>query len=131
MKMTLEELNITVQNLATVAKKKLPHKLAYAVGRNLMKFQPEQHLIEERKLEIAKHYAERDEAGELIVRKNYYIFEGENVVKFNEEFGEFLKTETEVEIYKVPKGLLEQLENERYDALTPEEYIALDFMVEE
>ena len=130
MKMTLAEVQMTAQNLAAVAMKKLPHRLAYAVGKNLMVLQAEQRLIEERRVEIAKTYADKDENGELVVKDNCYTFAGNGVENFKKEFGEFIGMETEVDIYTVPEELLEQLENERFDILTPAELIALNFMIE-
>lgn len=130
MKMTLAEVQMTAQNLAAVALKKLPHRLAYGIGKNLMVFQAEQRLIEERRVEIAKLYADKDDKGEPVVKDNCYTFAGDGAENFKKEFGEFLGTETEVNIYTVPEELLEQLENDRYDVLTPAELIALDFMIE-
>ncbi len=130
MKMKLAEIEMTAQNLARVAGKKLPHKLAYAIGKNLMALQPEQKLIDERRVEIAKTYADKDESGVAKVENNEFVLSEEGMKNFREEFVEFLNTETDVEIYMVPEDLLEQLENERFDVLTPAELLALYFMIE-
>ncbi len=130
MKMTLAAALMTAQNLAPLAQKKLPHRLAYAIGKNLLALQAEQKLVEERRMEMVKTYAESDEAGDPVIKDNNYVFPEEGLKQFKEEFDDFMKTETEVAVYTIQEELLEQLESERYDVLTPVELISLEFMIE-
>ena len=132
--MTLAEVQMTGQNLAMIAMKKLPHDLAYVVSKNLMVLQSDIRLMEERKREIAKTYAEKDETGNYITKDNCYTFSAEEAKAFEQEFAEFLGTETEVAIYTVTEDefvqALKKTESDRFDVLAPAEMIALDFMIQ-
>ena len=132
MKMTLAEVNIRNGVLNAVANLKLPYKLTKAVTQNLMEFQTDLKLMEENRIDIIGRYAEKNEAGELIIEGNHYKLSEESEAKFQTEYNEFLtNTETEVDVHTVSETVLEQLAESRYDALTPAHRLALDFMIEE
>lgn len=128
MKMKLSDVRVRYQNLWELSKKKLPHKLAYAIAKNILKLEAEGKLIEERRMDIIHTYAKKDEDGKLITNGiNYEL--GDNAEIFNKEFNDFLETETVVDIHTVNSQILEISEDPRYDVLTVTELIALDFML--
>lgn len=129
MKMRLSEVRIRRMSLMGISNKKLPNRLAYAIAKNLMKLQDEDDLIEKRRVSIAECYAEKDELGNAVIEKGAYKFTDENKKIFSEEFEEFVTTETDVDVYKVSSDVFELLEDARFDALTPAEMVALDFMI--
>jgi len=128
MKMKLAEIKVNHMKLIALSQKKLPHKIAYAVAKNLLKLEAETKLIEERRMEMVDTYAMKDEENRPIVKDGKYEL-GENEGVFNKEYTEFLETETDVDIHTVSNAELEVLENPRYDVLTAAEMIALDFMI--
>lgn len=130
MQMRLTDVRVRYQNLMQLSAKKLPHKMAYAIAKNLLKLETEFKLIEERRKEMIDTYAQKDEKNEPVLKGNSYDM-GENAEAFEKEFKEFLDTETEVDIYMIPSEVLETLEDARYDVLTPAEMVALDFMIAE
>lgn len=130
MKMKLSEIQATAQNLAPIEKKRLPYDLAKVVAKNILALQSELKLIEENRVMIAKTYAEKDEHGELVVNDNCYSFTGDNMSKFKEEYIEFLETETDVELLTISETVVDLLDSDKYDTLTPAELIALDIMIE-
>lgn len=129
MKMKLAEVRVAHANLMALSYKKLPHKLAYAVAKNLMKLESELKLIEERRMEMITTYAVKDEEGNPVIKDAKYDL-GDNKEAFNKEFMEFMETETEVDIHTISCAELDALENPRYDVLTASEMIALNFMLE-
>lgn len=129
MKMTLADVKVRQQALAEIAPRRLPGKLAYAIGKNLMALQEAAELIERQRVAIAESYAKKDEEGKPIVKDNSYDME--NMEAFKTEFGEFLAEEEEIEVRTVPVSVLEMLDEARFYALSPAEMIAIDFMLEE
>lgn len=130
MKIKLAEVRNRHQALCMIGDKKLPIKLSYAVGKNIMKFQEELESIEAARIKLVEQYAKKSEDGSFEMKDGHYDV-GENEQKLKEEFTEFLNTETDIDIHTVPEGIVENMEEARYDALTPAELIALDFMLEE
>lgn len=130
MQMKLSDVRVRYQNLMQLSAKKLPHKMAYAIAKNLLKLETEFKLTEERRKEMIDSYAVKDDAGAAVVKNGKYDF-GDKEDEFNKEFEDFLATETEVDIHMIPSEVLETLEDARYDVLTPAEMVALDFMIAE
>lgn len=128
MKMKLAEVKVNHMKLITLSQKKLPHKIAYAVAKNLLKLETETKLIEERRMEMVNTYAMKDEENQPVVKDGKYEL-GDNEEIFNKEYSEFLETETEVDIHTISCAELDALENSRYDVLTASEMVALDFMM--
>lgn len=129
MQMKLSEVRVRQQNLMQFASKKLPNKLGYAIAKNLIKLESEVSLIEKQRIAIIEGYAKKDEAGNPVIENNVYDIKGHEE-DFQKEYSEFLETETEIDIYTVPCDVLDQLENDRYDVLSPAELVTLDFMIE-
>ena len=129
MKMTLVDVLNRQRTLATLADKKLPYKLAYAISKNLVKFQAEVELIEKSRKSIIENYAVKDENGEMVIEENQYKIEEGKMEEFNAEFSDYMSTETDVEIFTIPETVLEANDS-RFDVLTVAQIFALDFMIE-
>ena len=129
MKIKLAEIKSRHQSLCMIGNKKLPINISYAVGKNIMKLQEELESIEKARIKLVEQYAEKEEDGTCKVVDGHYEL-GDNEQKLNEEFMEFMNSETEITVHTVPEAILETVEDVRYDALTPAELIALDFMLE-
>ena len=132
MKMTLSEVRTKYQDLIALANCQLPSKLAYGIAKNLKKLGTEAELIEKQRLSVAESYAKKDENGTPEVMDGRFVFEKKEDEKaFQNDFNEFLNTETEVAIHKCSCTVLDMLDDPRYDILTPTQMVALDFMMEQ
>ena len=129
MKIKLAEIKSRHQLLCMIGDKKLPIKISHAVGKNILKLQEELEAIEKARIKLVEQHAEKEEDGTCKIVDGHYEL-GDNEQKLNEEFMEFMNSEVEVAVYTVPEAILETMEDVRYDALTPVEVIALDFMLE-
>lgn len=130
MKMTLIDVLNRQRILATLADKKLPYKLAYAISKNLSKFQAEVETIEKTRKSFIENYAVKDDNGEFVIEDNQYKIEDGKMEEFNSEFQNFMSTETEIDIFAVPESVLET-DDSRFDVLTVAQIVALDFMIEQ
>lgn len=129
MKFKLAEVKVRHQTLCNLGNKKLPVKVSYAISKNIMKLQEEVETLEKERVKLAEQYAVKGEDGKPKVINNSYVME-ENQEVFAKEYQEFLDTETEIMIYTIPEELIECMDDDRYDVLTPAELVALDFMIE-
>lgn len=129
MKIKLGQIKSRHQALCMVAKKDLPAKLSYYIGRNILKLQEEFSCYEKMRVEIAKKFAQKDENGEFLVKDESFVF-GENEKVFDDELKELNETEIDISFDMVSVDILDLLENERYDVLSPVEMVAIDFMIE-
>lgn len=130
MKMTLNEVLVNYRNLISLAGKKLPVRLSYAVSKNLRLLENEMKLIEKSRTELAEQHAEKDEEGKPVTKDGNYVF-GENKEKFLEEYNEYLETEIELDPHRIPTEEIEKTEDSRYDVLSLAELMGLIFMIEE
>ena len=53
------------------------------------------------------------------------------IESFNKELSEYYKTEIDIDICKVNSSDLDKLDDPKYDALSPSEIMALQFMLED
>lgn len=129
MKIKLAELKTRHQSLCVLGNKKLPIKLSYAIGKNIMKLQSEVDDIEKARINLLEQYAEKNEDGTCKKENGHYQL-GDNKQAFADEYNEFLDAEQEIDIYTVPEEVVESMDDSRYDVLTVAELIALEFMLE-
>ena len=137
MKRTIAEINTDYALLVSLANKRLPVKLAYAISKNITKLEPEHRTAETERIKLCERYAKKDENGEYILTKS--VIDGQQVsgyvIEDQEEFArqlaELMAIETEIEPMKVPVSVLDQLDSDRYDPLTPAQIMSLDWMMEE
>lgn len=128
MKIKLKEVLHYHQMLKNIETKKLPPKMAYAIGKNMTTLEGEIKHIEKGRVEIIEQYAVKGENGEPIIVDNNYDL-GDNYTEFAADYAEFLETDTDINIQLVSEDVLEKLEDERYDPLTPLEMASIDFML--
>lgn len=129
MKIKLAEVKTRHQSLCLLGNKKLPIKLSYAIGKNIMKLQSEMEDIEKARINLIQQYAEKEGDGTYKVVDGHYEL-GDNTEKFSDEYKEFLDSEEEIAICTVPEAVVEDMDDSRYDVLTVAELIALEFMLE-
>ena len=129
MKIKLAEVKTRHRSLCLLGNKKLPIKLSYAIGKNIMKLQGEMEDIEKARINLIQQYAEKEGDGTYKVVDGHYEL-GDNAEKFSDEYKEFLDTEQEIDIRTVPEEVVESMDDSRYDVLTVAEMIALEFMLE-
>lgn len=131
MKMTLNEVLENYKSLQKVSGKKLPARFSYAVSKNLKKLESDAKLIQEEQSKLAKEYCEKDKEGKPKQNDKGFLIFGDNAEKFTTEYNEYLNTETEVEVHKIPFAEIERTEKERYDILSPAELMGIEFMIAE
>jgi len=105
--------------LQELADSMLPVSTAYRVGKVLEKVQPELKNFDERRIELLKKFAKKDEKGELL--KEIEFEEGQRE-GFNKEFEELLKIEVELDCKPIN---LSELSNV---SMMPKEMGLVDFM---
>lgn len=131
MKMTLNEVLENHKSLLEVSGKILPVRFSYAVSKNLKKLETEVKLIQEEQSKLAREYCEKDEEGKPKVNDKGFLVFGDNAEKFMTEYNEYLNTEIEVDVHKIPFAEIERTEGDRYDILPPAELMGIEFMIGE
>lgn len=128
--MKITEIGVKAQILSGLSKKKLPVKLGFAVSCNLDELAKWQKKTEEQRIELCKQYAKKDEKGEPIIKDDRYDIE--DMTALSSDVAELMDEDIEVNVRKVPDSLLDMIDlSDKYDALTPDEIGALQFMLTE
>ena len=128
--MKITEIGIKAQILSGLSKKKLPVKLGFAVSCNLDEMVKWQKKTEEQRIELCKRYARKDDKGEPIIKDDRYDIE--DMTALSSDVAELMDEDIEVNVRKVPNGMLDMIDlSDKYDALTPDEIGALQFMLTE
>ena len=127
-----EILNLN-EELHNVVRKRLPFQLAYAISKNVQDISKEADIIGQNRIKLIELYADKDENGNPVIKDGEYHISDENQGVFQQEYTEFLHTETEVfkNIEKVDITKFDKLEDQRYDALSAADITALSFMISE
>ena len=127
-----EILNLN-EELHNVVRKRLPFQLAYAISKNVQDISKEADIIGQNRIKLIELYADKDENGNPVIKDGEYHISDENQGVFQQEYTEFLHTETEVfkDIEKVDITKFDKLEDQRYDALSAADITALSFMTSE
>lgn len=140
MRMKLGEAMNNAVVLSVIAQRKLPIKVGYAVSRNHGKLAAEQNIFEQKRLSMCAELADKNEAGEPIMEKNVvngvssenYRLSEDAMKTLTENLKELQDVEIDVDIMTIKFEQLEKIDGDpRYDALSPGELRALDFMIEE
>ena len=128
MDLTLGEIRDKYKVFVAISSKKLPIKLSYAISKNLSVLEKEANLIDDNRIKLAEAYAE----GTPIIDENKcYVINEAALPSLNKEIAEYYRTVTSIDICKANIKELDKLEDSRYDALSPAEISALDFMLED
>ena len=137
MKMTLNEVRVRLSNLTSVSErnrkpvseKRIPVKLSISIGKNIINLESELKLLENERKKLVETYAKKDENGKAVIENNEYKMD--DMDSFKEEFEELLKEEIDVDIRTVPMSIIENYDDSKYDVLTPEDIVVIDFMIVE
>lgn len=132
MDLTLGEIRDKYKVFVAISSKKLPIKLSYAISKNLSVLEKEANLIDDNRIKLAEAYAEKNPDGTPIIDKDKcYVIDEAVLPSINKEITEYYRTVTSIDICKANIKELDKLEDSRYDALSPAEISALDFMLED
>lgn len=136
MKMKLADVLVKSTQLEYLARKQLPVRLSYAIGRNRDAFAKEYQRYEAERIKMCEMFADKDEDGKPIIENNNYQMTDEARQELNQALDEFRNTtEVDIEIYKYNKKLdtlLTELDgNSRYDALSADDLRLLSFIIDE
>jgi len=134
--MKLNDVLVKATQLEYLARKQLPVRLSYAIGRNRDAFAKEYQRYEAERIKMCEMFSDKDESGKPIVENNNYQMTDEARTELNQALDEFRNTtEVDVEIYKYNKSidtLLDELDgNSRYDALSADDLRLLSFLIDE
>lgn len=121
--------NQDILNFASVkfAEKHLPVKLAFAIATNAEAMNGAVKAFESKRIELLKHYAEKDGTGNPVIEDDSYKLK--DVVGFVKEFEELKETEAEIAVTTVSTEILEKCDEEGFDKLTVREMSILKFMI--
>jgi len=136
MKMKLNDVLVKATQLEYLARKQLPVRLSYAIGRNRDAFAKEYQRYETERIKMCEMFSDKDADGKPIVENNNYQMTDEARQELNQALDEFRNTtEVDIEIYKYTKPintLLDELDgNSRYDALSADDLRLLSFIIDE
>ena len=136
MKMKLADVLVKATQLEYLARKQLPVRLSYAIGRNRDAFAKEYQRYEAERIKMCEMFSDKDADGKPIVENNNYQMTDEARAELNEALEEFRNTtEVDIEIYKYTKPintLLDELDgNSRFDALSADDLRLLSFLIDE
>lgn len=137
MKKTIKEIMSDYAALAAVADKKLPVKLAYAIGRNIDKLSAEVERADKERIKLCETYADKDADGKPVMTKS--VIDGQEVSGyqitdqggFAAQLSELYATEIDIDLMQFPMDLLDQLDNDRFDPLTPAQIHDIGWMIKE
>lgn len=132
MELTLGDIRNKYQAFVAISSKRLPIKLSYAISKNLSALEKEANLIDNNRIKLAEAYAEKNPDGTPAIDENKcYVINEVALPSLNKEIAEYYRTVTRIDICKADIKELDKLEDSRYDALSPAEISALDFMLED
>lgn len=127
--MKINEIAMKAQILAGLSRKKLPVKLGFAVSCNLDELVKWQKKTEKQRIELCRRYSKKDDKGEPIINDDKYDIE--DMESLTEDVKQLMEEEIDVSVRKVPSDLLDAVDlSDKYDALTPDEIGALQYMLE-
>lgn len=135
--MTLQDIRVNYQLLLALGNKRLPVRLGYAISRNLDKLKAEYERSETERTKLCEQYADKDADGKPILSKS--VINGEQVTgyqipddkrdEFAAQLTELYDTDVPLDLMTVDESVLDLLDSDRYDALTPAELYGIDWMI--
>ena len=138
MKMKLGEVISRIPVLVSVSHRKLPFVAGFAINRTLSSFAKEQALFDAQRQKLCENLCDKDESGKPIMLKSVidgrpvesYKLSDEAAAELSGEIKNVLDMDVEVDVQRISMEMLEKIDTDtRYDALTPEEIRALEFMI--
>lgn len=132
MKIKLKEVAGYLSGLMELSEKRLPAKVSYAVMKNQKALEMEYKDLDQQRVKLCETYAKQDENGEYITKDGNYIFSDENRELFSKEYNDVLEEEIEVNIHLIAIEELDKCdESDRYDVVTPKDFMTLELMLKE
>lgn len=132
--MKIKEINTHLNQLATLADKKLPATLNMAIAENILVLKKKSEITQETIRKLCEQYSERDENGNVLTEKTpdgeRYKLIKDKIPEFQGEYNDLMELETSVEFTMVSADTIEKADADRYDPLTPGDLICLNFMIE-
>lgn len=132
--MKIKEINTHLNQLATLADKKLPVALNMAIAENILVLKKKSEITQETIKKLCEQYSERGKDGNILTEKTVdgerYKLIKEKIPEFQGEYNDLMELDANIEISKVHKDLIEKTDQDRYDPLTPGDLICLNFMIE-
>ena len=124
--MKIKEVLSTLEGLSSIAKKKMPATVTYALLKNIKKLEAEQAYFIKMQDTLLDECVERTEDGTPVTVEdapNKFVLKEDKIKYYNEEFKKIMDIDAEIEIQTVPFSAIANLE------LSLEEMSALDFML--
>lgn len=132
--MKIREINTHLNQLATLADKKLPVALNMAIAENILALKRKSETTQETIRKLCEQYSERGKDGNVLTEKTAdgekYKLIKEKIPDFQGEYRDLMELDATIEISKIPMSLIEKADCDRYDPLTPGDLVCLDFMIE-
>lgn len=124
--MKIKEVLSTLEGLSSIAKKKMPAPVTYALLKNIKKLEAEQAYFIKMQDTLLDECVKRTEDGMPVIVEdttNQFVLKEDKIKYYNEEFKKIMDIDAEIEIQTVPFSAIANLE------LSLEEMSALDFML--
>lgn len=132
--MKIKEINTYLNQLATLADKKLPVALNMAIAENILVLKKKSETVQETIKKLCEQYSERDKDGNVLTEKTAdgerYKLIKEKIPEFQGEYNDLMELEANIEFTMVSADTIEKADADRYDPLTPGDLICLNFMIE-
>lgn len=128
MKITTGEVKKIFILMPELMAKRLPSKVGYAISKNMKNLKSIAESYEEEHYKLIERYGKRDENGKLIKPRKDRV-DLEDAEGYVKELKELEAIENEVEIHMIDFEALERCDESQFDALSPSDLDALDFML--
>lgn len=123
-----DKLIMIFNGMSSIREKKLPIKVGYAINKNLTALESCAKTYEEERKKILMEYCEIENGAPKIENDEYVLRDRKG---YADDMTELLGIENEVNIQMVTFEDLEKCDNEKFDSLTPDELMIMEFMIEE
>lgn len=121
----------TYDKMQSIATKRMPLKMAFAIQKNAKKIKEIVDFANEKQNEIIERFAKRDDKGNFVPSQDGKGIEikNEDGKAFMEEMEELMNTDMEIEFAKISMADIERCDEERFDSLTPNDLEAIEDMI--
>lgn len=129
MVLTNNDMVETMSKLWSISDKLLPQKISFAIAKNLLLLSKEYKNYEEKLKELLLSHEEdlqADENGKIITNDTGVpIIKSDCSSELRKEVQDLLDSAVEIEFHRTSFNAFDYFDNEKYDALSPEQIIAL------
>lgn len=134
MKLTNKHIVDVVSKSDSLLSKRLPVKIAFALGVNYRSLKTYADVYQEEVNKLVMTYGQKKEDGSLNIEPDGSIpfIDQQASVDYRTAMAELDNMENEIRIITIKMEDIEQLQDEsKYDVFTPEDFIAIDYMIED